>query len=146
MSKNKYPYILESDNISFYDCDDTLVLWNNDYEWGKDHEGTLEFHDPYFEERIINLKPNQITINHLKQQSVTGGRVVVWSAGGFAWAQEVVRVLGLEEYVDLILSKPKRYVDDLPCEEWMGKWKRVKPDGTLGSEFGGNRDIRSKRD
>ncbi len=42
---------------------------------------------------------------------------IVWSAGGYAWAHEVVYALGLQDYVTLIMAKPLKYVDDLQAPE-----------------------------
>lgn len=128
------PIVLESDRVSCYDCDDTLVRWiwdQNEKEALKDKMIKFDTEGTGFHMRYVFLVPNEQVINNLKQNHATGGTIVVWSAGGYIWAKEVVKVLGLSDQVDLIMSKPTRYVDDLPCNEWMGKWRRVNKDGTL---------------
>jgi hypothetical protein len=41
----------------------------------------------------------------------------VWSAGGHEWAEKAVRMLGIEEYVDVVMSKPAWWIDDLPANK-----------------------------
>ena len=48
-----------------------------------------------------------------------GHTVVVWSAGGAEWAASVVRALGIEDEVDLCISKPDWYFDDKAAGEWI---------------------------
>ena len=47
--------------------------------------------------------------------------MICWSAGGFDWCAAVIKALNLENYVDLVISKPCYYYDDLKPEEFMGK-------------------------
>lgn len=58
-------------------------------------------------------------IELLKDMKARGRYIVVWSQGGFAWAEAVVLALGLQDYVDLIIEKPIAYVDDLQASEFM---------------------------
>lgn len=107
--------VIQNDNCIFFDCDDTLVMWDNKY---KTETNTKRF---TCYEMAYDLVPHEQNIQFLKD-CVTKDtkKVVVWSAGGWEWAQEVVRVLRLEFYVDAVMSKPAAYVDDLHCSEWMG--------------------------
>lgn len=52
---------------------------------------------------------------------MNGQIVIVWSAGGYKWAESVVKSLGLSLFVDVAMSKPTWYYDDIPCQKWMGK-------------------------
>lgn len=66
---------------------------------------------------IIHWKHvEQLKLHKLRQHTI-----VVWSAGGSDWALNIVKALGLEEYVDLVMAKPTWYYDDLHCSEYMGK-------------------------
>lgn len=132
--KSKKPKVLKSHIVSCYDCDDTLVRWIWDqnekeelrHKLVKFHIKNIVYHTSH-----VWLLPNEEVITNLKLNKTTGSSIIVWSAGGYSWAEEVVKVLKLEEYVDIIMSKPSMYVDDLPCAEWMGKWLVVKDDGTI---------------
>ena len=108
--------VYKSDQAAYFDVDDTLVIWQ--YPPNTDETKLVEFKNGEFSQYLL---PHQKHIEVLKEFKIRGQMVVVWSQGGHAWAETVVRTLGLEPYVDLVLCKPKWYFDDLPCEEWMGK-------------------------
>jgi len=55
----------------------------------------------------------------MRRHKIRGSTIIVWSAGGAAWAKKAVEALGIEELVDIIMCKPRWYVDDLPADEWM---------------------------
>jgi hypothetical protein len=46
-----------------------------------------------------------------------GWQIVAWSQGGSSHAERVIKLLQLDNLVDLIVSKPTVYVDDLPFEQ-----------------------------
>lgn len=106
------PLYIENEMIIYFDCDDTLVMYNVN---GK----KLDFVDPYSKENI-SLVPHKKQIKLLKDFKARGYKVVVWTAAGAIWAKEVVNKLKLNNYVDLIISKPLKYVDDLPAQEILG--------------------------
>lgn len=54
----------------------------------------------------------------LKNHAASGHFIVVWSGSGVEWCQEVIRLLGLEKYVDIAIVKPKWNYDDAPFAEW----------------------------
>ena len=58
-------------------------------------------------------------IEELIRQKKSGTRIVVWSASGVQWAEAVVKSLGIEKYVDAVLSKPTRVYDDKDPIEWL---------------------------
>lgn len=57
-----------------------------------------------------------------------GCYIIVWSQSGEAWADAVVKALGLEEYVNQTMPKPTSYGDDLPAEIWMQHQIYLEPD------------------
>lgn len=99
----------------FFDVDATLVFsWSelNDQQKSQMMEVVLGGLSFYVHDAHIQL---------MKEFDARGHNVVVWSAGGADWAAEVVNALNLEPYVDVVMSKPDWYVDDLSCEEFMPK-------------------------
>lgn len=101
--------IIESEQIVMYDVDDTLVMWNEaikDVYVENPHDGKKEA-----------LTKHALHIKYLKEHKSRGFTNIVWSAGGYQWAKAVVDALELNDYVDLIMSKPVKFFDDLPAQE-----------------------------
>lgn len=95
------------------DVDETLIK-----DPKSDNDLTLSF-DYY---GVFTTKvPIQRHIDLLKSYKARGYEVTVWSANGYQWAEEVVRVLRLETYVDHVATKPTKYVDDKDANTWMQK-------------------------
>lgn len=107
------PVYFENEKTVFIDCDDTLVMHY-------DEPRELWIPDPYTTGYSQRVRPHERHIKLLKDFKARGYTVVVWSAAGGPWARNVVEALELERHVDLIMSKPLKYVDDLPATEVMG--------------------------
>ena len=82
-----------------FDVDDTLILWDH-----PDSNLTIEG---------ISVKAHEKHIAYLKRHHARGHHVTVWSAGGAAWAERAVRLLGIEAFVHEVRAKPRWYVDDI---------------------------------
>ena len=104
---------VDTDNAMFFDVDDTLVMWEETPIFNE----TVVITDPYNGE-LETLYLNNCHIRLLKRSKHRGRTIVVWSHGGFKWAEAVVKALELEEYVDLVMTKMEDYVDDLDVDEW----------------------------
>jgi len=104
--------VTENDNIIGVDVDDTLVIWNIP----KEYEGQAIKFDNFGYATM--LLPHHKHIELLKQFKIRGHYIIVWSQGGYEWAREVVKVLGLEDWVDEVKTKPKWIIDDLPANAW----------------------------
>lgn len=109
--------VIYNEQIVCFDVDDTLVLYDPDYS--DPNVDIVYFTNPY-DGSLIGLTPHHQHLDLMKKYKGRGYYVVVWSAGGVKWAESVVKTLGIEQYVDLVTTKPSKYVDDLPCGEWMG--------------------------
>ena len=97
----------KSNNVTCFDCDDTLVIWPKDFR--VDREDRISF--MYGNEQVF-LEEHSYHTTFLKHCHNRGDMVIVWSANGYAWAQNVVETLGLGPYVSVVMSKPTRHVDD----------------------------------
>lgn len=97
------------------DVDDTLVMWGK----AKKGEKVIHVTCPYSHKQET-LRPHKGHIKVLKDRHARGSLIIVWSAAGNQWANAVVKALGLEPYVDLILSKPTMYIDDKKAKEVLG--------------------------
>ena len=103
-------FVASSEHIITFDCDDTLIMWDEDFTIYK--KGDVEIECPH-DGHVTYHRPHKRHIGFLKKQKAKGYTVVVWSAGGTAWAEAVVKALNIQEYVDIVMSKPIKWVDDL---------------------------------
>jgi phosphoserine phosphatase len=108
---------IDNERIACFDVDDTLVLWGEDAKLNTSDR--VEIMNPHTSE-TVSLVPHRMHINLLKEHFSRGYYVIVWSQAGYEWASTVVNALGLAEYVSCIMTKPTKYVDDLPSNNWMG--------------------------
>lgn len=108
-------HVIKGDRAVFYDCDDTLVLWDISEHPGAPITTVSCFG---YESSLVEHKKN---VNLLIKFKKLGYVVVVWSRTGSEWAEAVVKALGLEPYVDICISKPLFYVDDQKAEHWLGQ-------------------------
>src|SRR5690554_3670238 len=106
--------VIESERVTVVDCDDTLILWDKS-EYDPESYITISAHG---HDSVV--VPHEANIKLFKKFAKLGYTMIVWSQSGYAWAEAVVKALGLEDMVTLCMSKPRYYFDDIPCEEWMG--------------------------
>lgn len=109
--------VVENECVVCIDCDDTLVMWSD--QFSQPHEGATLFIDPY-DNSYNFLKINEKHVALLKKYKGRGYHIKVWSAAGYRWAEAVVRTLGIVDYVDTVETKPLKYVDDLTAEFILG--------------------------
>lgn len=108
-----------NDMVVMFDVDDTLVVW--------DFPKELDEQAITFDNFGVNVRllPHYKHIDQMKRHAARGHMIYVWSAGGHEWAGEVIKTLGLEKYVNHIMSKPQWYYDDLRAEEFLPEINRV---------------------
>ena len=113
--------VIESDRVLTVDCDDTLVLWDKsqfpESEWFE-----MDCWGP------VQLVKHHRNIKLLRKFALLGYTVIVWSQTGAKWAEAVGKAVGIDDVVTLYMAKPRYYMDDLPCEKWMGErvWRNPK--------------------
>lgn len=105
--------IVTNEFMVFFDVDETLVMHSLD---NKD----VHVVDPY-DQTDLYLTEHKKHVKLLKDHKARGYYVVVWSANGWRWAKEIVTQLALESYVDEIMTKPIKVVDDLQPNEFLNR-------------------------
>lgn len=103
--------IIENQNVVTVDIDNTLFMHTG--------QGVDEIINPYSQLPKLG-SPHIEHFELMKEYKGRGFFVVVWSAAGVLWAKQVIEFYGLEDYVDLCMTKPNRYVDDAESSTWMG--------------------------
>lgn len=112
-------HVVKCDQTTFFDVDDTLVLWNIPANRAAD-----VIFIPCGDE-FVQVVPHRKHIEQLKRHKARGHTVIVWSAGGSEWAKNVVEMLQLTSLVDVVMAKPTWFYDDLTVEEFMPKINQV---------------------
>jgi predicted phosphatase len=107
--------IIDRESTIFIDVDDTLVMWGIKAKKG---QKLIQITDPYSGDQVY-LMPHAGHIKVLKDRKARGSCIIVWSAGGYKWAEKVVKALNLEAYVDFVMTKPHMYIDDKAASEFM---------------------------
>lgn len=107
--------IIDNENIRPFDVDGTLIV---PYDPNAGQFTAAFVFDPV-DNKTIKVTINQAMTRMIREEYHRGGYVIVWSRSGKEWATNVVRALGLQEYVHLVMSKPTVYFDDLPVGEWL---------------------------
>lgn len=98
--------------VTFIDVDDTIVSYSG-------YNKTLPVR--VGSNPVIMVEVLEATVEELKRHKSQGQSIVVWSNAGVDWAEAVVIALGITEYVDVVISKPKFYYDDMDASQFMGK-------------------------
>lgn len=110
--------VLPKHGAVYFDVDDTLVMWGRAGKCNPDDLVWVQETGPRGER--VGLLPHKSHIAQLKKFGESGNwTVVVWSQGGGDWANAVIEALGLQNFVDVCLTKPVLYYDDLNSHEFM---------------------------
>lgn len=108
--------VIDNSHVVCFDVDDTLIHW----PWPGDNmpEGSTLI-TVGLNSYTTQVLANNTHIELLKRYKAKGKFIIVWSKSGHKWAEAVVKALGLIDRVNLVLSKPEKYVDDLDANQWM---------------------------
>jgi hydroxymethylpyrimidine pyrophosphatase-like HAD family hydrolase len=104
--------IRKSELVVCIDVDETLIM--NETGSGTGPRVAFDYYG-----KTVFRHPNIEHIELLKSYKKRGYEVVVWSANGWYWANDVIEGLKLKEYVDVVATKPIKYVDDKDANNWM---------------------------
>jgi len=113
--------IVNNENPLFLDIDDTIILYPEaDMDPSQlKNLGYKEFTD-FIGNKFLAL-PSEKHIKLIKYYKARGFYIIAWSGNGFKHAEHILKQLNLLDYIDQIMSKSSRYVDDVDCQHWMGK-------------------------
>ena len=100
--------VVKSENISYFDVDQTLIMWDAHGLEEADFYGVMK-----------NFDPHEKHIEFLKSLKQRGSYIIVHSGNGWLWAKNVVEALQLTEFVDEVKSKPTRIIDDKDYSNWL---------------------------
>lgn len=110
-----------------FDVDDSIIMWQ------PLHPEAVDITIGKYTERAVIHHEH---IAALKRHKFRGHIIVVWSQGESEWAEAVVKALCIEDYVDLCISEPSWYYDDLKAEEFMPDSIRVYNEKYKGRNVG----------
>lgn len=107
--------ILKSENVKPFDVDGTLIY----YEKSSSLNNTIDILDSLTGKYItVNINKNMVRL--FEEEHARGAYIVVWSRGGYRWAHDVIKALGLYKKERLlIMSKPIVYFDDNEVKDWL---------------------------
>lgn len=121
--------IINNEQLLVVDIDETLILWQ-DLLYKESVKRAL-FQDPH-DGKIKTVRihePNlKILTNHLSR----GSAVIVWSRSGYKWAKAALECLGIDHINIYVATKPLGYLDDKPCQDWMGEHIYLPADSKWG--------------
>lgn len=104
---------LDKEFLAMFDVDDTIIMHNKP---GK----MVTIENPYQPGKKQSYAIHETHVNILKDLKARGYQIVVWSANGARWARAAVNALELTDYVDVVMSKPQKFVDDKPADVVLG--------------------------
>lgn len=108
--------VVDNDIIWVTDVDDTLLLW--DVKPGQ--IPGVSFKEPHLGNNIT-VAINENNIRLMKEKKKRGATIILWSQGGYEYAEAVAKALNITEYVDYVMTKPSGVIDDLEASAWMPK-------------------------
>lgn len=111
--------IIKGDKIIFCDVDSTLI------DWDKPNDPNAIIFD--LDGQNIDLVPIWSTVEKLRKFKQEKYTIVIWSQTGYNWCVEVVNKLRINHLVDVCMTKPTKFIDDLPSFVFMPEENRIKP-------------------
>lgn len=114
--------VTKSTKIYFFDVDRTLVFTEAERK-SLDLNFSLRSHS-FESDNGVKFYAHEGHIQLMRDLKARGHTVICWSAGGWEWAERVVRLLKLDKTVDQIMSKPDGYCDDKSVLEWLPETDR----------------------
>ncbi len=114
--------LIENYKVVMVDIDETLAMANLS-EFPSDEAIQLNYGPG-----PIWVVPNRKNLNLVEKFYKLDYSVILWSKTGADWAFAIAKAFDIDHMVTLYLTKPQFYIDDQPCENWMGRqcWRDPK--------------------
>lgn len=90
---------------AYIDVDETLIFWKDDPNDTSNKVLSLPNGN-----LVIKLHKKHIQL--VKNLYAIGWNITIWSQGGSDHAENVIKQIGLADYVHEIMNKPQMYLDD----------------------------------
>lgn len=119
--------VLPTEQLIFCDVDETLIAWGKI----KKHHRAIAYTCPYTKAQLM-VRVHEPNLAIVRERLSRGATIIVWSASGWKKAAAVCRALNLHHPKLIVTSKPVGYLDDKPCEDWMGQRIYLDPDSHYG--------------
>jgi hydroxymethylpyrimidine pyrophosphatase-like HAD family hydrolase len=104
--------VIETEKTIFYDMDDTLIMHTKHIS-PLEQKVTIDFYG-----ENIDFAVHTDHVKLLKNYKARGFTIFGWSGNGYKHAENVIKALNLEDYVDFVLTKPYRVIDDSEPNNW----------------------------
>ena len=117
--------VVRNRTVRPFDVDGTLIVL---YDPTVDANCYIDIPDPIYPGKIIRLRKNNAMIRLMLEEKHRGSYILVWSRGGYEWAETVIRALDLYDVVDIIMDKPLAYFDDMEVSRWLKDRVFIGPD------------------
>ncbi len=111
--------VITNERNIFIDVDDTIVMHVDQHDPRNCRYTFLDVQDPIDKTQLIVVGINKPMVRLLTEEAMRGSYITVWSRGGYLWAANVVKALGIEKHVDQVMTKPFAYFDDKDASQWM---------------------------
>lgn len=107
--------VIKNERVIPCDIDETLVH----HEFPKSYAKQIIVEDPLEPGQLIELGVNLPMVKILKDEYFRGAKIIVWSRSGYAWAETIMKALGLDHLDFDVYTKPHIYLDDKDVGEWL---------------------------
>lgn len=119
--------IIATEQLLALDIDETIVIW------GKVKKGqkAINYTCPYTGKQLM-VRVHEPNLAIVMERLARGATILAWSASGYQKAVAVLKALNISHERLFVTSKPVGYLDDKPCESWMGQRIWLDPDCHYG--------------
>jgi predicted phosphatase len=107
--EKKMRIVHRSEKSVVIDVDETLV---SSYPTKSKSKSLIVVNNPYQLGQKLKRYPKWGNINLLRDFKGRGYVITVWSHGGAYYAYNILQMLELDNYVDFVMTKPVKFVDD----------------------------------